>query len=974
MISHDPAPGDVPAGRDSALLRDAGTLDRLLGGRLNLLLHGPGPGGAQFDELGSGLVVVPAVAPGRHQILRLTPDGLERWGARKAAADDPERLARRWHLVTGTFATGTAAVEDAVEQAVVQAPEPDRAPSPVSLLLDQITEVCEARHEHAKVRRVDADLPHLLITEHEDGFIRRWRVAAHVGEPDRDLLDSFVQLVHASKYEAGSELVYQGTQPPRTLREEAARRGVRVRSFIEFQGLLDLRGYVATQTIRLAADRLYPPDLYVPQRFREMDRPDPGLREDLVEELLAQVAADHGRFVLVLGDFGCGKTFALHEVARRMPLELPHLVPLLIELRALDKAHSVDGLVAAHLANRGEDLIDLKAFRYMLRQGRIVLLFDGFDELVTRVTYERAADHLETLLQAAEGKAKVVVASRTQHFKSHEQVFTALGERLGALPSRRVLAVEDFTPAQIRAYLVGRYGGDEEAADRRLRLLGGIQDLLGLSRNPRMLSFIADLDEKRLLAVVDTKQAVSAARLYAEILRNWLEHEESRTQQVAGTPGGLKIEDLWHAVTVLAMRLWETGETFIRLSDLTEIADTLSGLAVGRLTAEQRAHAVGAGSLLVRTDQGFFGFIHASVVEWLVAAEIARQFSRGAARPAPLATRPLSQLTVDFVCDLAGTQPCQVWIGQILADPASGEVARANAIKVSTRLRTPAEIDLRGALLRGEDLSYREFAGVDLTGADLSDARLVGTNLTGAVLRDANLSGARLDEARLAGADLRGADLTRARMARADLRGVMLAGSRWMRAGLIDVQADSGIAALPELRGAAITPDQQVTVELMPAAIGVPYGFDFQTSRLPEPVAYSGDSGLLAIGTDDGGCSSATLLPVSRSAPCTGTRGGCTRWRLPMMCLRPGQATAGCCCGIPAPVSACASSVGIMGASGRCRSALAVTCSPLVTGMAWSGSGTSRQAVCATSFPATARPSTPSRSARTGHSSPWVTP
>ena len=78
----------------------------------------------------------------------------------------------------------------------------------------------------------------------------------------------------------------------------------------------------------------------------------------------------------------------------------------------------MDGLVAAHLANHGEDFIDLKAFRYMLRQGRIVLLFDGFDELVTRVSYERAADHLDTLIQAAEGNAKIVVASRTQHLRS----------------------------------------------------------------------------------------------------------------------------------------------------------------------------------------------------------------------------------------------------------------------------------------------------------------------------------------------------------------------------------------------------------------------------------------------------------------------------------------------------------------------------------------------------------------------------
>jgi WD40 repeat protein len=865
VVRHDPAPGSGAAGRDAALLRDAGTLDRLLGPRLNLLLHGPGPGGDQTDQLGSRLLVVPAAAPGKHQCLRLTAEGLDRWGTSHGAGDDPERLPRQWHAVGGTFSADGADQGESDDGAIAAPPEPDRAASPASMLLDRIAEVCETRYAGAKIRRIEGDLPHLLITQQEDDFIRQWRVATHVGEPARADLAAFLQLVHTGQPEPGSELVYEGPQPPQALREEALRRGVRLRSFIEFQGLLDLRGYLARQTIRLTDDPRYPPGLYVPQRFRELDRSAPGVREDLVEELLGLVTADHGRFVLVLGDFGRGKTFALREVARRIPVQLPHLIPLFIDLRALDKAHSVDGMVAAHLANHGENVIDLKAFRYMLRQGRIVLLFDGFDELVTRVTYERAADYLETLLQAAEGKAKIVVASRTQHFKSHEQVLTALGERVGALPSRRVLAVEDFTPAQIRAYLVGRYHGDERAAERRLQLLNGIQDLLGLSRNPRMLSFIADLDDGRLRAVAGTQQTISAAALYEEILRAWLGYEEQRAQGTAGAPAGLKLADLWEAVTTLAMRLWEADESFLRVADLTEVANALTGLAGGTLSPHQRAHAVGAGSLLVRSDAGLFGFIHASVAEWLVAAEIARQLTGGVARPAPLSVRPLSQLTVEFLCDLAGSQPCQAWVGRILSDPAAGEVPRANALKVSTRLRTPVQTDLRGALLRGEDLSYRELVGVDLTGADLTDARLVGTDLSRATLRDARLAGARLDEARLTGADLRGADLTRARMARADLRGVALAGSRWVRAALIDVTADEGLSVAPELHGAAITPGQPVEVEIAPAAVGVPYGFHFQATRLPEPVAYSSDGGLLAVGSEDGGvlvCDTVSGLPT----------------------------------------------------------------------------------------------------------------
>lgn len=49
IVRHDSDPGGGWVGADPALLRDVGTLDRLLGRRLNLLLHGPGPGGRATD-------------------------------------------------------------------------------------------------------------------------------------------------------------------------------------------------------------------------------------------------------------------------------------------------------------------------------------------------------------------------------------------------------------------------------------------------------------------------------------------------------------------------------------------------------------------------------------------------------------------------------------------------------------------------------------------------------------------------------------------------------------------------------------------------------------------------------------------------------------------------------------------------------------------------------------------------------------
>ncbi|WP_406316850.1 TIR domain-containing protein [Streptosporangium sp. NBC_01639] len=843
-VAHPPSP---------AHLRDAATLDHLLARRLNLLLHGAGEGGP--DDL----LCLPAPAPGRHRLVELTSDGLRRWDRDR---DDPvpaEKLARRWTATGLTFSSGGVAPAALPPQDRPAAAEPERAAGPTALLLDRIAEVCEARHERVKIRKVPGDVPQLLVTYPEDGFVRQLRIGAHAGELSLPDVEAFAGQVHASGLEHGAELVYQGPPPARALREEMTRRGLRLRSFTEFQGLLDLTGYVADQTARLRADRRYPKELYVPQRFRELDRPGLGVREGLTDELLRLLATDHGRFLLVLGDFGHGKTFALRELARRIPVELPHLVPILIELRALDKAHSLDGLVAAHLANHGEDVIDLKAFHYLLRQGRIVLLFDGFDELVTRVTYDRAADHLDTLLQATEDRAKIVVASRTQHFASSTQVLTKLGEKVGVLPQRRLLSVEDFTRPQIHSYLVNRYDGDEGAAGNRFSLMSEIEDLLGLAANPRMLSFIADLDDRRLATVAKARHTLSAALLYEEILGSWLAFEEHRVRDVPGSPAGLRAGELWQAVTTLALRLWESGEAYLRPAELAEVAGTLTGLADGQLSGEQTAHAVGAGSLMVRTEEGLFGFIHSSVMEWLVARYIATTF----ADPVILARRPLTQLTVEFLCDLADVRACQSWAAGILADPTAPDVSRTNAIKITTRLRTPSMTDLRGADLRGEDLSARDLREVDLTGANLTDAVLVGTDLSRAVLRDARLVGARLDDARLTGADLRGADLTRARLSRADLRDVSLAGSRWQRAALIDVTGT--VAGIPELRGAAIAPGHPVETQLAPATLGVPYGHHFQTSRLPEPIAYSPDGETVVIGSDDGGvllCESGTGLPI----------------------------------------------------------------------------------------------------------------
>ncbi|GAA4923696.1 TIR domain-containing protein [Streptomyces coeruleoprunus] len=911
-LTHATRPGDAPGGPGA--LEDTATLTELAGPRLHLLLHGPTGGprstgtvpshtrlpGTGADPKG-GLPVLGAAAPARFQLLKLTADGITRWYDRgrgrpghatghgpartdhhaghhgAGVADAPPEAPADTFPATWPRAARIFPAAQPPGPAVPPEPVHERAPfddTPADSLTERVKEVCLARRDGVRLRdvprRTSADMAQIMVTWREEGVVRQQRIAVHPGTPGDDQLDRFLAQLHAAGPGAEAELVHDGAAPDPALRERAVRHGVRVRSFLEFQGLLDLRGYVAAQTAGLLASEQYAPMRYLPQRYRDADRPDSDAsaeHDNLVEDLLELLEADHGRFVLLLGDFGHGKTFALRELARRIPDELPHLTPLFIPLNTLDRAHSLEGLVAAHLAGHHVDTIDLRALRYMLAQGRVVLLFDGFDELVNRVSYDRAADHLQVLLDAAVDNAKIVVSSRTQHFKSHEQILTALGERVGLLPQRRILSVEGFTPDQIRSYLAKTYG-DEEAAAGRFRLLENIPDLLGLCRNPRLLSFVAQLATDRLRAVAGAGRALSPARLYEDIFTSWLQFEERRGSKGPGAPPALGLDELWAAVTALARRLWESGRTALRHDELTDaVADTLSRLTVPSRTADpgvgrspqELGHSVGAGSLLVRTDDGLFHFIHSSVEEWLIAREAARRLAEG--HDDLLHTRPLSRLAVEFLCDLADHEACARWVRRTLDGTAgdagtrraAGDAARANAVRIGDRLRVPAHADLRGARLAGEDLSHRDFTDVDLTGADLTDTRLVGANLAGADLTDARLVGARLDRADLRGATLTGADLRRARLTRADLRGATLTGSRWHRAALVDPVLDDATRAAPELRTAALAPGMPVDAGFRPSSVGVPYGFGMRVSRLPEPIAYSPDGELLLVGSEDGG-------------------------------------------------------------------------------------------------------------------------
>ncbi|WP_437282526.1 pentapeptide repeat-containing protein [Sorangium sp. So ce375] len=764
--------------------------------------------------------------------------------------------------------------------------------------LSRVERVCRLREpEGVKIEWFDAPLPfgvYLRVSVNEGGIVRIAPLAALESGISTEAVSAFIESIDASyrREDPGlvSTLVYGGEPAPEELVRYASARRVRLVRFLEYQGLIDFRGYLAWQNASLERDPTYPPALYVDQRVALTMGQEEVLHERALDAFTELLDSEHSRFVLVLGDFGTGKTFLLHELARRLGKAGGPLTPVLIEMRALEKARDLNALIAQHLALAGLGKIDLPAFRHMLAEGRIALLFDGFDELAFRVTYDRAVEHFDTLIQAAQGKAaKVVVTSRSQHFISEQQVRSALAERAALLPGYRLARLLPFTGAQIRRFLVNRLDS-EEAADERLQLLAEVKDLLGLSANPRMLGFIAEIEAAQLRQAKAGDGEITSAGLYKLLLDWWLVWEYERAHPKGAQPG-LSVAQRWRAVTELATWLWQRTEQGVNIRELpAELIAALQALGRHELDLDVTRHQIGSGTLLVWDDQENFRFIHQSVLEWLVARKAAEEVQRSGEAGA-LAQREVSDLMADFFGALAGREAAATWVRAALGG-AWGTVAAANALRIDRRtgLGVCERMNLAGADLRGQDLSGKNLCGCDLRGADLREAKLVGANLCGAQMAGALLDGADLSGAALCGADLTGATAVRARLVRADLTEVKLASTRLRGAKLVGARGarfdgcDTFGAAMPdtarfeptwvqvgECKAVAISPDGALLASGHADGLAL---WDVTTGRALRmlkghsgpvtSVAFSPDGETLASGSQD---SAVRLWDVSTGNP-----------------------------------------------------------------------------------------------------------
>ena len=236
--------------------------------------------------------------------------------------------------------------------------------------------------------------------------------------------------------------------------------------------------------------------------------------------------------ISVLGEFGTGKTwFALHYAwkalqhyreAQKRGLDRPRL-PLVIPLRDYAKAVSVESLFSEFFFRKHEIPIPgYSAFEQLNRMGKLLLIFDGFDEMAARVDRQEMINNFWELAKVVVPGAKVILTCRTEHFPDAQEGRALMNAELqastrdltGETPQFEVLELEKFNDQQIRQVL------EYQAQTATVEQIINNPQLLDLARRPVLTELILEA-----LPDIEAGKPVDMSRVYLYAVRHKMERD-----------------------------------------------------------------------------------------------------------------------------------------------------------------------------------------------------------------------------------------------------------------------------------------------------------------------------------------------------------------------------------------------------------------------------------------------------------------
>jgi hypothetical protein len=414
------------------------------------------------------------------------------------------------------------------------------APTPAGALADTLGKLLTAMGFACQKRRATADRVQLMYTK-KGIFPHPMALVCKEGTVERGDVETLLAEVKEQDL-SGGMLVTDACISP-AARERAAETGGAVQAFTLddfyrelidlYRELIDFEPYVHALVADYEDDELC--TYYVDLGCRSADGSLYKPMDEYVDAWLDDPDRNH---ISILGDYGTGKTSFCRQYAAKLGrrwLADPdrHRIPVLISLRDYATAMNLRQMITDFLVNRYGIQAGYEAFSRFNADGKLALLFDGFDEMAQKVDYQTTADNFEELARAVEARSKVVLTCRTPYFRTRQEAEELLRGQtseawetseividLTERPNFEIVGLLPFDRGDIQAMLRARFPVEWE---RYWEQIERTYNLAELAQRPVLLDMIA-----RSLPDLKPGQAANAAGLYEAYTDLWLARDEEK--------------------------------------------------------------------------------------------------------------------------------------------------------------------------------------------------------------------------------------------------------------------------------------------------------------------------------------------------------------------------------------------------------------------------------------------------------------
>ena len=330
--------------------------------------------------------------------------------------------------------------------------------------------------------------------------------------------------------------------------------------------------------------------------------------------------------ISILGEFGTGKTwFAFHYAwtalqryknAEKRGLERPRL-PVVITLRDFAKALNVENVLAGFFFTQHNIRINSDVFDQLNRMGKLLLIFDGFDEMAAKVDRQQMINNFWELAKVVVPGAKVILTCRTEHFPEAQEGRALLNAELqastanltGETPQFEVLELEKFNNEQIRKVL------SFQAESTTVERVMGSSQLLDLARRPVMTDLILEA-----LPDIEAGKQLDMSRVYLYAVRRKMERDIKAERTFTS------LAEKLYFLCELSWEMLSTDQMSLNYKLFPDRIRRLFGSVVQEQTDLDHWHYDMMGqTMLIRNANGDYTPAHRSLLEFFVAYKFAAE-------------------------------------------------------------------------------------------------------------------------------------------------------------------------------------------------------------------------------------------------------------------------------------------------------------------------------------------------------------